>query len=93
MVRHGVKFAVLYGSVALGMAGPDSDLDLMIVASRDIHEALAQDLYRIGARYDLTVSPYLVEGVELKSLDPRFLEAVKRDGIARKGELLGSPVE
>src|SRR3989442_1267545 len=56
--RGDVKSALVYGSVAVGTAGPESDLDLFIVAPRDSHEGLARDLYRIGARYDVTVSPY-----------------------------------
>jgi len=83
-----VKSAMMYGSVALGKARPDSDLDLMIIAPRNRHEDLARDLYRIGARYDVTVSPYLVERTELESLDPQFLESVVRDGVVLKGKPL-----
>ena len=86
--RSEVKSALVYGSVAVGTAGPESDLDLLIVAPRDSHEELARDLYRIGARYDVTVSPYLVERAELGTLDPQFLESIVRDGIAIKGAAL-----
>ncbi|MBI4416667.1 MAG: nucleotidyltransferase domain-containing protein, partial [Euryarchaeota archaeon] len=86
--RREVKSALVYGSVAVGTAGAESDLDLLIVAPRDFHEELARDLYRIGARYDVTVSPYLVDRTELESLDPQFLESVARDGIVLKGEPL-----
>ena len=86
--RGDVKSALVYGSVAVGTAGPESDLDLFIVAPRDSHEGLARDLYRIGARYDVTVSPYLVERAELESLDPQFLESVVRDGVVLKGKPL-----
>jgi len=86
--RREVKSVLVYGSVALGTAKPDSDLDLMIVAPRNHHEELARDLYRIGARHDVTVSPYLVERTELESLDPQFLESVTRDGIVLKGKAL-----
>lgn len=84
--RHEVKSAIVYGSVALGTARTDSDIDLMIVAPRDRHDELARDLYRIGGRYDVTVSPYLVERTGLESLDPQFLEAVARDDIVLKGK-------
>src|SRR5439155_26389249 len=52
------------------------------------HEELARDLYRIGARHDVTVSPYLVERTELETLDPQFLESVVRDGVVLKGKPL-----
>jgi len=86
--RSEVKSALVYGSVAVGTAGPESDLDLLIVAPWDSHEELARDLYRIGARYDVTVSPNLVERTELESLDPQFLESVARDGVVLKGKPL-----
>ena len=86
--RQVVKSAVAYGSVALGTARDDSDLDLLIVASRDCHEETAHELYGIGARHDVTVSPYLVERSELETLDPQFLESVIRDGIVLKGRPL-----
>ncbi len=86
--RREVTSALVYGSVAVGTAGPESDLDLLIIAPRDSHEELARDLYRIGARYDVTVSPYLVERTELESLDPQFLESIVRDGVVLKGKPL-----
>lgn len=86
--RSEVNSALVHGSVAVGTAGAESDLDLLIVAPRDSHEELARDLYRIGARYDVTVSPYLVERTELEGLDPQFLESVARDGIVLKGKPL-----
>lgn len=86
--RQEVRSALAYGSVALGTAREDSDLDLLIVASRDFHEELAHELYGIGGRHDVTISPYLVERAELESLDPQFLESVVRDGIVLKGKAI-----
>jgi predicted nucleotidyltransferase len=90
--RHEVRSAILYGSVALSTAGLESDLDLLVVAPRDVHDEVAQDLFRIGAKYDVTVSPYLVERAELDTLDPQFLESVTRDGVALKGRPLDPSV-
>ncbi len=83
-----VERAILYGSVARNIAGPESDLDLLIAAPRERHEELAVELYRVGARYDVTISPYLVTREELKRIDPQFLESVVRDGVVIKGEPL-----
>jgi len=84
--REEIGSAIVYGSVAVGTARTDSDLDLFLIAPRRHHERLARDMYRIGARDDVTVSPYLVDPDELKDLDPQFMESVARDGIVLKGE-------
>lgn len=86
--RREATSALVYGSVALDTAGPESDLDLLIVAPRAVHEELARDLFRIGARHDVTVSPYLLERADLDTLDPQFLESLARDGITIKGTAL-----
>ncbi len=84
--RREVASALVYGSVATGTAREDSDLDLLLVAPARVHEEIARDLFRIGARHDVTVSPYLVERTELAALDPQFLESVARDGIPIRGD-------
>ncbi len=86
--RREVASALVYGSVATGTALPESDLDLLLVAPRKVHEEVARDLFRIGARHDVTVSPYLVERAELARMDRQFLESVVRDGIPVKGKAL-----
>lgn len=86
--REEIGIAIVYGSVAVGTARMDSDLDLLLITPRRHHERLARDLYRIGARDDVTVSPYLVDPSEFQDLDMQFVESVARDGIVLKGESL-----
>jgi len=81
-----VEKAIVYGSVALGTAGPDSDLDLLILTSGDRQEELVRNLYRVGAQHDVTISPYLVTREDLARLDPQLLESVARDGVVVKGQ-------
>ncbi|TLZ60613.1 MAG: nucleotidyltransferase domain-containing protein, partial [Methanobacteriota archaeon] len=64
-----VKTAIAYGSVARGTAGEESDLDLLL-APKARHDALAHELFLLGARHDVTISPYLVERGSLGDLDP-----------------------
>lgn len=52
---------ILFGSAARGTAGPDSDLDLMVVMPNGTHRRhTAQKLYReiggVGIPYDLVVA-------------------------------------
>ena len=70
--------AVVYGSVAKGVAGGESDLDVFLVAPR--------------ARHDVTISPFLVEPSGLAGLDRQFLESVARDGVALRGSPLDPTV-
>ncbi len=83
--RDGVQAVVAYGSVARGTAEEESDLDLLVLAPKARHEALARQLFLLGARHDVTISPYLVARGELADLDPQFVESVTRDGIPLKG--------
>ena len=80
-----VEAAIAYGSVARGTAGEESDLDLLLLAPKARHEALAHELFLLGARHDVTISPYLVERGSLGDLDPQFVESVTRDAIPLKG--------
>ena len=84
--------AVVYGSVAKGVAGGESDLDVFLVAPRARHDALARELFLLGARHDVTISPFLVERSGLAGLDRQFLESLARDGVALKGPPLGPTV-
>lgn len=90
--RKDVEGAIAYGSVARGTATEESDLDLLVLAPRARHEALARELFPLGYRRDVTLSPYLVDRGELADLDAQFVESVTRDGIALKGPPLDPTV-
>lgn len=65
IVRRIVKVAspdriILFGSLARGEAGPDSDIDLLVIKSGEVHRRhLAQEIYRnlfgIAAPVDVIV--------------------------------------
>ena len=86
--RDAVEAVVAYGSVARGTAREGSDLDLLVLAPRARHDVLAHELFLLGARHNVTISPYLIERAELADLNPQFAESVARDGIALKGPSL-----
>lgn len=73
---------ILFGSAARGMAGPDSDLDLLVVKSGVEHRRrLAQDIY-------MTLSGVGV-GVDLIVLTPEDLEE-QRENV---GSIVGPILE
>ena len=72
IVRRIVRVAnprriVLFGSRASGTAGPDSDVDLLVIVSGPVHRRrLAQEIHiqLIGAEYPVDVIVYTEEDVE-----------------------------
>jgi predicted nucleotidyltransferase len=58
---------VLYGSQARGQAGPESDLDLLVLLNREVSSEITRSirdmLYEIGLQNDLVIS------VIVRSLD------------------------
>ena len=86
--RKEVENIMVYGSVARGTAVEESDLDILLIAPRKRHYALARELYSIGNRHNVTVSPYLIERDDVNELDRQFIESLTRDGKVLKGEEL-----
>jgi predicted nucleotidyltransferase len=75
--QHNVRLAVLFGSVARGSAGPQSDLDLLVRLRRDDHvarAAVADALREASGRPVQLVSVTQAEG------SPLLLADVLRDG-------------
>lgn len=64
--RYPVCAVVLFGSKARdrGEAGPDSDLDLLVLTTRPVEwaerKAMLNELYDIQLRYDVLLSPLIV---------------------------------
>ena len=62
--RYPVSSVVLFGSTARDEAGPDSDLDLLVLTTRPVgwaeRKAMLRDLYDIQLRHDVLLSPLVV---------------------------------
>jgi len=78
---------VVYGSEARGDAGPDSDVDVLVLLRRP--KGYADELRRtIGALYPLTlsvgraISPKIVDADEYEQYDCPLYRAARREGIA-----------
>lgn len=85
---HGSRLrgVVLYGSEARGQAGPDSDVDVLVLLAEPIH--YARDLEtNIKALYALTlelgrpISPKPVSASEYETYDCPLYRAVHEEGV------------
>ncbi len=77
--QRGVRHAALFGSVARGEEGPDSDLDVMI----DIDRAAVRDVYTfVGLCHFIgELFPVAVDVADRESLKERILQRAERDAI------------
>ncbi|HZY67967.1 MAG TPA: nucleotidyltransferase family protein [Devosia sp.] len=77
--RMGVIHAALFGSLARGEAGPDSDIDIAV----DLLEGTAPDMWSYAGlkRQIGELFPGPVDVVDRASLKPRMLAEVTRDAV------------
>jgi len=80
---HQIEKIILYGSVARGDAGPDSDIDLLVLWKGNEHEGWRA---MTGIAFDVMVATgdYLsvkVMGADTFSGSPGFEQNVMREGI------------
>ena len=80
------RLAVLYGSEARGQAGPDSDIDLMVVLDgvasylSDLKRSVAA-MYPIEVRIGRAVSAKLVSWDQYTHEDSPLMRSVRREGV------------
>ncbi len=77
--QRGVRHAALFGSVARGEEGPDSDLDVMI----DIDRTEIRDVYTyVGlCQFIGELFPVVVDVADRQSLKERIRHRAERDAI------------
>ncbi|HEX2021943.1 MAG TPA: nucleotidyltransferase domain-containing protein [Candidatus Thermoplasmatota archaeon] len=85
--RRRVTKVVVFGSVARGEAGPESDVDLLVVWDGRVEEAyrhlipIATDVL-IERGVDLSIHPFTVEEYErIARVRTGFFENVDREGV------------
>lgn len=85
--RARIAQVIVFGSVARGEAGPESDVDLLIVWRGKIEDAyrdlipIATDLL-IERRVDLSIHPIVTEEYErIERIRTGFFENVDREGL------------
>jgi len=82
-----VREVILYGSMARGDAGPESDVDLLVVwdgaraDARDVLSGTATDIF-LRRGVDLSPHPVTLEHLaDLRAMRTAFYEEVERDGV------------
>ena len=85
---HGkrLRCVVLYGSEARGTAGPDSDIDVLVLleAPVDLGEDLEtnlQVLYPLSLQVERRISALPVEASEYENIECPLYQTVHREGI------------
>jgi len=86
-VQYGAEQVILYGSYAQGTAGPNSDIDLLVIAQTDekFYQRMAtvKGLIR-GLRKGLAVSPMVLTRKELEKrvqINDKFITHILKQGI------------
>lgn len=88
--RFGARLveARLFGSYARGTAGPDSDVDVLVVLDevRDAHDRLAamDAVIEVGLRHDLLLEPPVMGAGDLdhrRRCDTALARALDREGV------------
>jgi len=80
LLRRDVRAAVVFGSVARGQAGEDSDLDLLIVPrSRRDEDAVLEEVRRVEAESGVRIAAILASP-SLRELERQFLDSILREG-------------
>ena len=77
---------MLYGSEARGEAGPDSDIDLLILIDKEEvslreEQAIAYPLYDIEFDMGVVISPRIFSRKAWERLVTPFAENVRKEGI------------
>lgn len=79
-----IKELMLFGSKARGTANRNSDIDILVVItknSKSIRKDIAALTHEPIARFEVEISPIVIEEDELKEWSP-FTAHIKKDAIA-----------
>jgi len=87
--NYPVDDIILFGSKARGQSDAYSDIDLLVVVSRNLHwreeKAMINDLFDIGLKYDVIFSPVLASSEEWRGgifTEFPIYQEIIRDGAA-----------
>lgn len=84
---EGVRSVVLFGSAARGVAGEESDIDLLIDSAKGSEDQVRSVLFDLNRRFNVTFSTVFYRASERHLLDTQFLESILRSGRVLFGHL------
>ena len=82
-----VQGNILFGSKARGEAGPDSDLDVLVIVDRDdpqVDRLVTMTAARVSLEYDTLINTHLITAgrwAEMQRWGATLWRAVQRDGV------------
>ncbi len=77
---RGSRLLLLYGSVARGDYGPDSDIDLVLVFEGD-PEGVRRDVLDVSVKYNVPVSLRILTPSEYFHSGSSFVSRLRREGV------------
>ena len=77
---------ILFGSVARGEAGKDSDLDLCIVYKKGGRRILSDIFLDLERKYNKDINVIFTDS-EFKDLGRQFIETIIKEGVVLKGKI------
>lgn len=86
MQNPDIETTIVFGSVARGKAGKESDVDVCIILSGDSKEDVSNQLLNIEKKHDRNINAIFTDKT-FKSLDRQFIETILREGIVIYGKM------
>lgn len=77
---------ILFGSVARGEAGKESDLDLCVIYKKGGRKTISDMILDIEKKYNKNINVIFTDS-ELKDLNRQFIETIIKEGIVLKGKM------
>ena len=81
-----VSLVLIFGSVARGEAGEQSDLDLCIISSKREKKNISDFLLDMEKKYNKDINVIFTDS-EFKDLNRQFIETIIKEGIVLKGKI------
>lgn len=86
MQNPDIETTIVFGSVARGKAGKESDVDVCIILSTGSKEDVSNQVLNIEKKHDRNINAIFTDKT-FKSLDRQFIETILREGIVIYGKM------
>ena len=86
MQNPDIETTIVFGSVARGKAGKESDVDVCIILSTGSKEDVSNQVLNIEKKHDRNINAIFTDKT-FKSLDRQFIETILREGVVIYGKM------